>query len=279
MKYQTTTINALVLAGGVNDISLFDGYVPGYKGLLRVRGRPLIQYALDALKTAEEVQRICIVGPVNEMQQAITTPEEFEFVPCGQALIENIQRGLEHFRDFPLVLVMPSDLPLVTPQAIKRFLEKCRHHAPNYEAAVFWSMVPERSFAGPYVQVKKGFNRFRDISVCHGNLLAITPRILENRKFVSRMEDIYKARKSSVRAALAVGPLVGLSYLAGVHWVRMLTLSRFAKIASFGFGVGLVPIIMNDPQIAVDIDEARDYRFITEQLERRENEAAGSAQR
>lgn len=272
--YETTNINAIVLAGGINRVSLFDGYVPGYKGLLRFKGRPLIQYVLDALKNTDEVRRICIVGPVKEIKRAIDTPQQFEFLSCGQTLIENIQNGLEHFRNYPIVLVIPSDLPLVTPSALKTFLEKCGHKHTNYEANIFWSMVPEKNFEGPYGEVKKGFNRFRDISLCHGNLLALTPRLLENRKFVSRMEHIYKARKSSVKAALAVGPLVGLSYLAGVHLLRMLSLSQFAKIASRGFGVGLVPIIMDDPRIAVDIDEARDYRFITEQLERGEQDSA-----
>lgn len=274
---ETININAIVLAGGINRIALFDGYVPGYKGLLRFHSKPSIQYALDSLKNTHEVRRICIVGPVDELKRAIDRPDAYEFVSSGETLIKNIQNGLEHFRDCPSVLVIPSDLPLVTPEAIKTFLRKCRHRRTRtrYEANIFWSMVPEKNFDGPYGKVKKGFNRFRDISLCHGNLLLLTPRLLENKAFMSRMEKIYKARKSTVKAALAVGPLVGLGYLAGVQLLRMLTLSQFAKLVSAGFGVGIVPVIMNNPEIAVDIDEARDYRFIMEQLERKDSSGFG----
>lgn len=91
------------------------------------------------------------------------------------------------------------------------------------------------------------------------------------------MEKIYNTRKSSVRAALAVGPVAGLSYLFGVHLLRILTLSQYAKIASAAFDVGLVPINLHYPEIAVDIDEARDYQFIIDELDRRADITARDA--
>ncbi len=271
MRYDTRNINALVLAGGINRTVLYDGYTPGYKGLLLFRGKPLIQYTLDAVRNTPAVKRICIVGPVEEITKAIAGPGDYEFVNGGETLIETINSGLGHFRDSPFVLVIPSDLPLVTSKAINDFLDKCMQVDTTYKTNIIWSMVPEDDFTGSYVEEKKkGFNRFRDVSVCHGNLLLISPSLLKNRRFTSRLEKIYNARKSSIRAALAVGPLLGLSYLLAVHVFRILTLSRFAKIASVSFRVGLVPVIMHYPEVAVDIDEPRDYRFIREELERRE---------
>lgn len=271
MRYDTRNINALVLAGGINRIVLYEGYTPGYKGLLLFRGKPLIQYTLDALRNTPAVKRICIVGPVEKIRKAIDNAGDYEFVSGGETLIENINKGLNHFSDYPVVLVIPSDLPLATPEAIGDFLDKCTRVETKYEANIIWSMVTEEDFTGFYVEEKKkGFNQFRDVSVCHGNLLLITPSLLKNRRFAARLEKIYNARKSSIRAALAVGPLLGLSYLLAVHVFRILTLSRFAKIASASFRVGLVPVIMHYPEVAVDIDEPRDYRFIREELDRRE---------
>ncbi len=269
MIYDTSNINALVLAGGINRIMLFQGYASGYKALLPFRGKPLIQYTLEALRKTPQVKRICMVGPAEEVKNAVADSGDYEYVNGGETLIENIHRGLNHFRDSPIVLVIPSDLPLATPQAISGFLNECKWAETAYEATIFWSMVPEEDFRGPYADVKKGFNRFRDFSVCHGNLLLITPSLLKKRRFASRIESIYNARKSSIRAALAVGPLAGLSYLLGVHLLPILTMSQFARIASVGFGVGLIPVTLHDPDIAVDIDEARDYHFITEELDRR----------
>ncbi len=269
MPNDTNNINALVLAGGINRIVLYDGYIPGYKGLLPVGGKPLIRYTLEALRGTPEVKRICIVGPIDQIRISITDSGGYEFLDGSETLIQNIQKGLHHFSVSTPVLIIPSDLPLATPQAIRDFLAKCGIIETEYRSNILWSMVPEKDFTGQYAMVKKGFNRFRDISVCHGNLLLATPSLIENRNFISRMENIYNARKSSIRAALAVGPFVGLSYLIGVHLLKLMTISRFAKIASAGFGIGLVPVITDYPDIAVDIDEARDYQFIIEELERR----------
>jgi GTP:adenosylcobinamide-phosphate guanylyltransferase len=270
MEHDINAIPALVLAGGINRITLFDGYKPGYKAVLPFRGKPLIQYTLDALRKTERIRRICIVGPVREIRSAVSDPDRYEYEQAGETLMQNIQKGLAHFHDHPAVLVIPSDLPLATPQAIGAFLETCSGIESACNRAICWSMVSEKAFTGHYSEVQKGFNRFRDTSVCHGNLLLVTPDLLSNSQFISRMDNIYNARKSTIRAALAVGPLTGLSYLIGVHVLRILTIVQFSRIASNGFGVNLIPVTLDDPDIAIDIDEARDYRFIMEELDRRE---------
>jgi GTP:adenosylcobinamide-phosphate guanylyltransferase len=269
MIYDTRKIDALVLAGGINRIALFDGYTPGYKGLLPLRGKPLIQYTLDALRNSPAISRICIVGPVGQLQENIAEPRAYEFVQSAEDLIDNITRGLEKLRRSPIVLVTTSDLPLLSSLSVQDFLETCSRLETHAEASLFWSMVPEECFTGNYAQVNKGFNRFADVSVCHGNLLLLTPAIIDNKRFLSRMNRIYLARKSSIRAALAIGPVVGLTYLVGVHQLRILTMTGFSRIVSSAFGIGLIPVLMHDPDIAVDIDEPRDYRFIMNELDRR----------
>ena len=277
MLYETNEINALVLAGGINRITLFDGYKPGYKAVLPFCGKPLIEYTLAALKRSPEVKKICIVGPVEELKRTITSTDavSYEFVNCGKTLIENVCRGLMHFRESPIVLVIPSDLPLATSEAISAFLALCSCINTTYQANIFWSMVPEQDFTARYTRVKKGFNRFKDLSICHGNLLLMTPSLLNNSRFITRIDHIYQARKSSIRAAAAVGPGIGLTYLFGVHLFRRLTLSRFAQLASADFHVGLIPVLLHYPEIAVDIDEARDYRFVMEELNKRKQPEAG----
>jgi GTP:adenosylcobinamide-phosphate guanylyltransferase len=266
---------AVVLAGGINPIALFEGYTPGYKALLPFRGKPLIEFTLKALRNTPAIQRICIVGPVAQIMSSIADPGAYEFVQAGDSLMQNIWKGVGYFHDSRKVLLIPSDLPLATPRTIQNFLNACGGIEQTRGPAICWSMVPEREFEGNYRMVKKGFNRFRDISVCHGNLLIAGRELLGNRRFVERMDRIYNARKSTIRAAIAIGPLTGFSYLFGVSLLKMLSLSQFARIASTGFGINLIPVRVDDPDIAVDIDEARDYQFVTEELDRREKNQGG----
>jgi hypothetical protein len=130
-------------------------------------------------------------------------------------------------------------------------------------------MVPEESFVGPYREVEKGFNRFRDIAICHGNLFLVCPKFLIAKKFTLRLDRIYSARKSSLRSAFAAGLLTGVYYFLGVHLFRLFTLGQMVEFVSKSLGMEIAPVVFNRPEIAVDVDEPRDYRFVRARLEER----------
>jgi hypothetical protein len=45
-------------------------------------------------------------------------------------------------------------------------------------------------------------------------------------------------------------------------------MAQMSRIASRRFGVGLVPVPLEHPEVAIDVDEAADYRFVEAQLAR-----------
>jgi molybdopterin-guanine dinucleotide biosynthesis protein A len=258
-------MDAVVLAGGINRIQLFEGYTPGYKALLPFGGKPAIQYTLDALRAVPQVERVCIVGPEMELHHAIAS-NHYDFVPSGETLMGSIFNGLGHFPDAPVVLVATADLPLVSPQAVTDFLSACERIETAYAENVFISVVPQRCYTGAYEKFTKGFNRFKDIAVCHGNLMLADPRLLDNEEATSRMNNLYNARKNPLKAALAIGWRVGLSYVIGVELLHALTMEQMSRIASRRFGVGIIPVIVEHPEVTIDVDEAADYAFVKHQL-------------
>ncbi|HMK48605.1 MAG TPA: nucleotidyltransferase family protein [Thermodesulfovibrionales bacterium] len=267
MIFEADRINIVVLAGGINRVSLYDGYSAGYKALTLLEGRPMIRFVLDALDNVPQAGRICIVGP-DEVRKGIDDRSRYEYAPGGNSLKESIFSGLGHFSDSPIVLFIPADLPLIRPATVIAFLRLCERTETSYAAAMFWAMVPEKSFTGPFIRVTKGFNRFRDISVCHGNLFLITPSVLKNDRITSRIDAVYDARKSSIKAALEIGPAMGLSYLVGVHLFRVMTLNQTARSLSRHLGMGMIPVLLEYPEVAVDIDTSEDYAFALEWIAR-----------
>jgi hypothetical protein len=127
-------------------------------------------------------------------------------------------------------------------------------------------VVPRRCYTGPYQRFTKPFNRFRDIEVCHGNLWLADLRLLENTQATACINGIYNARKSPIASALAVGPRVGLAFVLGVHLLHALTLAQMTRIAARRFGMGAQPVIVEHPEITMDVDEPDDYQFVVEQL-------------
>ena len=267
MPQALNRIPALVLAGGVNHIPLYDGYTPDYKALLPFAGKSSLRYTLDALRAAPEIAQICITGPVEQLRPlAETDGTHYDFEPGGETLLDSLYAGLTHFASSDLVLVITADTPLVTAAAISAFLAACTPVETSYAHNLFLSVVPEACFTGAYANVHKHYNRFRDIAICHGNLMLANPHLINDQKVTRRINSLYNSRKSPVDSALSLGLHVGVSYALGVHMWHLLTLQQMAGIASRRFGLGLIPIIIEHPEITVDVDEPEDYEFVKQQF-------------
>lgn len=251
-------MDALVLAGGINRIQLYDGYVPGYKALVPFSGKISLQYVLDAL-SATQVRRVGIVGPKG-LRPAVRDPSDYAFFPAGKTLMESLFIGLEHFRSCDALLCTTADLPLLSPKAITDFVRACTDQASDGE--IFWSLVPESAFTAPFAESTKGFNRFRDIAICHGNLYLLRPGPLLASNLRFRLNGLYRSRKSTARAALVLGPMVGLSYLIGVRLLRLFSLGEMTGLVSRRLALKLVPILLPHPEVCLDVDEPQDYTLV-----------------
>lgn len=265
-------LNALVLAGGINRIPLFEGYTPGYKALVPFQGRPSILYTLDALKAVPQIGRVCIAGAEAELRPALEGTvhggDACDFAPSGETLRESIFNGLRHFAGSRRVLVLTADLPLITPSAIVDFLAACRRVDIAGAASLLLSAVPRHCYQGAYERFTKPFNRFRDVEICHGNLWMADPRLLENKRAVARINRVYNSRKNPLAEALAVGLRVGLAFIVGVRLLHALTLDQMTRLAGKTYGVSGAAVIVEHPEITIDVDEPDDYRFVVEQLGR-----------
>ena len=261
MRPSPERVDAVVLASGFNKVPLYEGYVPGYKALLPVGGRASIHYTLDALEAAPGVGRICVEGP-----RALLEPElakrpardRIELIDGGETFLDSLVLGLRHFASSPRVLFATADLPLVTPRAIDDFLAGCAARP----ARLCVSAVPKASFTGPYAAFTKPFNRYRDVSLCHGNLFLADPKLLENPELKEKINRFYAGRKNAVKTTLALGWQLAVVYMIGVEVLHALTLNQMAASASKRLGFEIAPVLVEHPGISLDIDEADDYELV-----------------
>jgi len=266
LDLQPRSVDALILAGGVNEIPLFDGYQPGYKALIPFAERPSIQYTLDALRGSRYVRDICVVGPEEELRAAVGEAP-VSFTPGGDSLLGSVVNGLEFFRDRDLVLITTADLPLVTPAAMETFLEACARTPTEFPENLYVSAIPREAFTGPFATTKKAMSAFRDGTLCHGNVMLVQPHCLNNVVAVQRVNAMYAARKSALKSALALGLGVGLAYVLGIHFLHLLTARQMARRVSRRFNLGIVPVLVPQPELAIDVDEPGDYELVRKVLE------------
>lgn len=253
---------AVVLAGGINRRELYPGYEPGYKATLEIGGHSLVSRVLQALQTAETVGPIAIVGD----REALGLDGDYRWAPPGESFLESLKAGLTLFQGRHQVLLVTADLPLLRAEMVDEFVRRCEELRSPAEQSLHLSLVPEARFTGAFARCRKNMNRFRDVSLCHGNLAMVTPALLRNRKAMGRIDAIYAGRLSPIRSALAIGPVLGLAYVLGVHFFRILSLGSFARLLGWSFGVGMVPVLVPHPEVAVDIDESADWQIAGELL-------------
>lgn len=267
-------LDAVVLAGGINKIPLHAGYTPGYKALLPFAGKPAIQYTLEALRAVPGVGRIVVAGPEAPLREALAAAGcsvVCEYVPGGDSPMDSVLNALRHVPDSDRVLFTTADLPLVTGADVQAFLHACAAAKRRYPVNIYLSAVLGPAFARRFARSRKGHMIFREGAVYHGNLAVIEPGAFEAPGMVRLMERLYRRRKHPLASALAGGWRIALSYIFGAFLLRLLGLERMAGIVSRRLGVGIVPVRVDRPEIALDVDEPGDYELVKRELEARQS--------
>lgn len=266
MAGTTGQIDAVVLAGGINRIRLYNGYVPAPKALLEFAGRPSVNYVLAALRGVPQIGRIAVVGSAAALRPAVWDRYGCEFVEGAESLGGNILRGLRHFATSPAVLFATADAPLLTAEAIVAFFRACAEKGEQ-EGTAYLSFVPVSAFSGPFAGRQKARVFFRDLVACHGNLALIDPHLTDRLYLLSNVDHLYRVRKETLKTIFAFGWTVGVSYLLGGWLTRQLSIEQMAGIASRRLGIRLIPVLSDWPEIVIDVDEPQDYAFVRAQLE------------
>ena len=268
MHIEPHSVSAIIMAGGVNRISLYDGYRPGYKALLNINGTASIRYPLNALRQSRYVRDICVVGAREDLVDAVGDPA-VAFTPPGGSLLESIVAGLSFYRDRAFVLATTADLALLSGTIVDAFIEACAATPTVFETNLFLSVVRKQDFTGPFGRVDKIMARFRDGTFCHGNVAIVQPALLDDAAAMERINAVYAGRKGALSSALAFGARVALVFVIGVYLLHLLTIRQMAAIASRRFQMGIVPVPVPYPEVALDVDEPADYRLVSVILFRR----------
>lgn len=266
MSVSQQPVDAVILAGGRNTIPLYEGYQPGYKALIEIAGQPCLRHVLNALRGNPCIRRIGVVGE-EAVLKPIVGDDVDAFSPPEETLLGSVIQAWSLFPDASMVLTTVADLPMLKPTMVEEFLEACSRTSTTYQEKAFLAVVSKERFTGVFERAHKDMSAFRGVTVCHGNLVLASPRILQNQRAMSRLNAMYAARKNAIKCALAIGVGLGLAYVVGVHCLHVLTLERMTELASRRFGFGIVPVQLSCPEVCLDVDEAADYQLARECME------------
>lgn len=293
-------LDAVVLAGThQNPKRLIAGH---NKAFLKVGGKTLIRYVVDALLAAENIDQVFVVGPAKELLGELKGyPARLRIIAQRGKMLTNCWAGIEASEDGhrydtarpeherPL-LIISCDLPLVTARSVDDFICRCARvdSASKEPYALFAGVVDEpgvRPFHpdGDKPGIKRPFVELEFGRLRLANIYVGRPRNLANQEFLQTGFSYRKAKDWRNVVALAfsffksqggwqaawmtvrVQLTLMLSRGKG-YWYRRLkkgnTRERVEKSVSEVLGGPVKIVITPYGGLSLDVDDEEDFRIL-----------------
>lgn len=238
-------MTAIVLAGGGPDeVSAMQPGAPN-KAFVRIGGVALVERVLRALRESASIDRIVVVAPPQmHGDSALALADECR--ADGTRIRESLRNGLAGLPPDDAVLVVTSDLPVLTPQAVDDFVARAR----SVGGEIGYGCLERRVHLAAFPHVPHTWARLRDGTYCGGGLVALRPRALAALEHF--IEQLGAARKKPWRLASLFGPRVLLKYVSG----RLTIADAERRARELGVDARAVP--SSYAETAVNVDRASD---------------------
>lgn len=250
-----SVFDAVIPAGGTIDEGFAARIGSPFRALapLGESGKPVLQHVVDTLRASGMVGQIVCAAP-EAVQGAVSGVDLW--LPDGGSGPQNILAGLRTLRPDALALVCTSDLPLMTPEAITRFVS-----ALTPEAAVAVGMVRADAYTAAYPDAPPStFVTLRDVGpVTLAGLFAVRPVAVFQRQAL--LDSLFGVRKSQAQMAGILGPRLLLAWAT-----RRLTQTLLTARAEALLGARVQVVDHTDPALAYDMDTLDDYDFAAQHL-------------
>ncbi|MGH7727414.1 MAG: NTP transferase domain-containing protein [Vulcanimicrobiaceae bacterium] len=246
-------MTAVVLAGGPRDaVARLEPSAPN-KAFVALAGKTLLERTLEPLVAVTNIERIVVVAP--PAAQSLCARYGAGLCRDGATIAASLRSGLEGLAPDELVLVVSSDLALLTSAALESFVTA----AIAADADVAYACVPKAAHTGRYAAVRHTWAYLREGAFCGGGCVALRPRMLPAlERFLARLGA---ARKDPRRLAAIFGARILIRYAT-----RRLAIADAERRARNLLGARVAAIVSSFPEIAVNVDCPADLTMVAAML-------------
>lgn len=243
-------MDAIVLAGEKKDTGDNSTEEKLNKAFYKIKGKYMIQYVVETLRKSDQIGRVAVVGPEDMLEQAVGGIVD-HIVEGSDSIVSNILAALEFFPGEKEILIVTSDIPMITKEAIDDFITRCREKHVD----LCYSIVDKETNDRKYPGVRRTYARLWEGQFTGGNVFYFNPDIKDKcRHFVEKMLDY---RKSPAKMAGVLG-IVFLIRLA----LGILTIKAVQRKCESLLDISAAAIISPYPEIGNDVDRISDLELI-----------------
>jgi molybdopterin-guanine dinucleotide biosynthesis protein A len=248
-------MHAIVTAGGTPQPKepLYDETHGGYKAMLDIHGKPMIQYVLDALGGAQLVERVIVVGLPIYTDLSCSKP--LQILEDQGNMIANIKAGVDELLkthpDTQQVLAVSSDIPTINSAMVDWMIQTVQETDDDVYYNVIERAVMERRFPNS----RRTYTHLKELEICGGDLNAIRASIAtpDNPLYARLIE----ARKNPIRQASILGFDTLLLLL-----LRQVSLEQAAVLVGKRLGIKGRAILCPYPEMGMDVDKPHQLEMV-----------------
>jgi GTP:adenosylcobinamide-phosphate guanylyltransferase len=263
-------MDAIVTAGGIPqpDDPLYPHSNGDAKALIDVAGQPMIQWVLDALGQARQVDNVIVVGL--SPKSTLTCRKPLHYIPNQGRMLANIVAGVDKARELnpetKYVLVVSSDIPAIKAGMVDWLISRSMQTKDD----LYYGVVSRELMEKRFPESKRTYTRLKDAEVCGADMNIAHVRMASGRH-LEMWEELIGNRKSPFRQAALIGLDVGWGYLT-----RSLAMDDLVARANERLGIQGRLIVWEHAEPAMDVDKPGQLEILRSDLVRQQRRAAAA---
>ncbi|NLJ55840.1 MAG: NTP transferase domain-containing protein [Firmicutes bacterium] len=247
-------IDCVVLAGGPG-VEMGAQEAARNKALLKIGRQAMVSYVLQSYRRVQEIERMVLVGPVEELN-FLQAEYALETVPESGSLLDNLLAAIRFLQTDKPVLISTADIPLVSPAAVEDFLHQCA----SFEHDFYYPIVSREDCEKKFPGMRRTYVSLQEGSFTGGNIFLVNPTKIE--PAVPLLRKFMEHRKNPLKMVSLLGTGFVLRALAKKISIPSLE-ARFSEL----FQISARAIISRYAEISFDVDKDDDLLLARQILE------------
>lgn len=260
-------MDAIVLAGGIPqpDDPLYAYSNGDSKALIDIAGKPMVQWVLDALGEAGQVDNVIVIGL--SPKSGVTCKKPVHYISNQGRMLANIVAGvhksLELDKKTKYVLVVSSDIPALKPEMVDWLVDTCMETKDDLYYGVCTREVMEARFPDS----KRTYTKLKGIELCGADINITHVRMAT--EHLDMWETLIGTRKTPLRQA----GIIGLGTLFQVL-TRTITLENLVEKVCNRIGIKGRAVIWSHAEACMDVDKPHQLELMRADLAKQQRKSA-----
>jgi GTP:adenosylcobinamide-phosphate guanylyltransferase len=259
-------MDAIVIAGGIPQPQdpLYTYSHGDAKALIDVAGKPMVQWVLDALSDAKNVDNVIVVGLSAKSELACKKP--MHFVSNQGRMLANIVAGvdksLELNKKTQYVLIVSSDIPTLKPEHVDWLIDTCMQTKDD----LYYGVCPRDVMETRFPDSRRTYTHLKDMDVCGADINISHVRMAT--EHLDMWESLIGSRKSPLKQA----GIIGFGTLLAL-FTRRLTLEDAVRRVCDRIGVKGRAIVWGQAEPCMDVDKPHQLELLREDLAKQQRKS------